>query len=155
MLGVVLELFIVEKELLARCKNKLGAAVNALQNSIGEFHGRLPSQGLAPKSAMAQQDLAGSGSLYSFVVHYKGPGPHLKQGGIRTFARMCGRHHTSQAKRLVSDLSRFLVSEGVAASCPGTHLRGKCQRVPKSNSRQKLEKRSSKFERRGRRPDSF
>jgi hypothetical protein len=74
--GVVLELLIVEEELLACCENKFGAAVNAFQHSISEFHGRLPSQGLPPKSAMAQRDLAGSGSLYSFVVHYKGPGPH-------------------------------------------------------------------------------
>ena len=73
MLGVVLELFIVEEKLLACRENKLGAAVNALQDSIGEFHGRLPSQGLPPKSAMALQDLAGRGSLMSFVVHYKGP----------------------------------------------------------------------------------
>jgi hypothetical protein len=57
MFGVVLELLIVEEELFACCKNKLSAAVNALQDSIGEFHGRLPSQGIAPKSAMAQQDL--------------------------------------------------------------------------------------------------
>ena len=107
MLGVVLELLIVEEELLACCENKLGAAVYALQDSIGEFHGRLPSQGLPPKSAMALQDLAGRGSLMSFVVHYKGPGPHLKMGGIRTFARMCGQPHTSHARRVVSDLSRF------------------------------------------------
>jgi hypothetical protein len=76
MLGVVLELFIVEEELLACSEHKLGAAVDTLQGSIGEFHGRLPSQGLAPKSAMAQLVLAGRGSLISFVVHYKGPGPH-------------------------------------------------------------------------------
>ncbi len=78
MLGVIFKLLIVEEELLACCENKLGAAVNAFQHSIGEFHGRLPSQGLPPKSAMAQRDLAGRGSLMSFVVHYKGPGPHLK-----------------------------------------------------------------------------
>jgi len=41
-LGVVFELFIVEEDLLARSKNELGAAVNARQCSIGEFHGRLP-----------------------------------------------------------------------------------------------------------------
>jgi len=41
-LGVVYELFIVEEDLLARSKNELGAAVNARQCSIGEFHGRLP-----------------------------------------------------------------------------------------------------------------
>jgi hypothetical protein len=40
--GVVLELFIVEKDLFARRKDKFGAAVNALQQPIVEFHGRLP-----------------------------------------------------------------------------------------------------------------
>jgi len=57
MLWVVLELFVVEEELLACSKNELGAAVNALQDSIREFHGRLPSQGLAPKSAMVRTSL--------------------------------------------------------------------------------------------------
>jgi hypothetical protein len=118
MLGVVFELFIVEEELLACCENKLGAAVNAFQDSIGEFHGRLPSQGLPPKSAMTQQELAGPGSLMSFVVHYKGPGPHLKQGGILTLARMCGQPYTSHARRVVSDLSCFSVSDGIAATRP-------------------------------------
>ena len=42
MLGVVFELFVVEEELLAGCKNKLGAAVDALQDSVRIFHGRLP-----------------------------------------------------------------------------------------------------------------
>jgi hypothetical protein len=41
-LGIVLELFVVEKDLLARGKDKLRPAVDALQYSIGEFHGRLP-----------------------------------------------------------------------------------------------------------------
>jgi hypothetical protein len=52
--GVVLELFIVEKGLLAGRKNELGAAVDTLQNSIGEFHGQLASQGITPKSATAR-----------------------------------------------------------------------------------------------------
>jgi hypothetical protein len=86
-LGIVLELFIVEKDLLARCKHKLGAAVYTLEDSIGEFHGRLPSQVLPPKSAMALQELAGPGSLSSFVLQCKGPGPHQKQRGIRTLTR--------------------------------------------------------------------
>jgi hypothetical protein len=75
-LGIVFELFVVEEDLLASGKYELGAAVNALEDSIGEFHGRLPSQGLPPKSAIALQELAGPGSLSSFVLHYKGPGPH-------------------------------------------------------------------------------
>jgi hypothetical protein len=35
-------LFVVEEDLLASRKNELGAAVDALEYSIGEFHGRLP-----------------------------------------------------------------------------------------------------------------
>jgi hypothetical protein len=42
MLRVVPELFIVEKQLLAGREDKLGAAIVALQNSVDEFHGRLP-----------------------------------------------------------------------------------------------------------------
>jgi hypothetical protein len=41
-LWVVLELFVVEEELLARREHKLHSAVVTLQNSIDEFHGRFP-----------------------------------------------------------------------------------------------------------------
>src|SRR5271166_2345836 len=41
MLRLVLELFVVEKQLLARSKHKICAAVAALQYPIAEFHGRL------------------------------------------------------------------------------------------------------------------
>jgi hypothetical protein len=41
-LGVVFELFVLKEDLFAGRKNELGAAVDALQNSIREFHGRLP-----------------------------------------------------------------------------------------------------------------
>jgi hypothetical protein len=41
-LGVVFEVFVVKKHLLAGRENKLGAAVNAFKDSIREFHGRLP-----------------------------------------------------------------------------------------------------------------
>jgi hypothetical protein len=41
-LGIVRELFVVEKQLLAGRENKLGAAIVALQDSVDEFHGRLP-----------------------------------------------------------------------------------------------------------------
>ena len=43
--GVVFELFVVKKDLLACRKDKLRAAVIAFQDSIGEFHGRLPKTG--------------------------------------------------------------------------------------------------------------
>jgi hypothetical protein len=42
MLRIVLELFVVEKKLLTGGENKLSAAVIALQDSVGKFHGRLP-----------------------------------------------------------------------------------------------------------------
>jgi hypothetical protein len=41
-LGIVLELLVVEEQLLAGCKHKVSAAVVALQYSVDEFHGRLP-----------------------------------------------------------------------------------------------------------------
>jgi len=43
-LGVVFELFIVKKKLLACGKYKLGTAVTALQHSIDILHGRLPKR---------------------------------------------------------------------------------------------------------------
>jgi hypothetical protein len=67
-LGVVFKLFVVEKHLLAGSENKFGAAVYALQNSIREFHvAGFPDQGTAPKSAK-YMELAGPGSLSSFVL---------------------------------------------------------------------------------------
>jgi hypothetical protein len=73
--GVVLELFIVEKQLLARRKNELGAAVDTLQNTIGEFHGRLASQGITPKSATARLGNCRSRFPVLFLVAQQGPGP--------------------------------------------------------------------------------
>jgi hypothetical protein len=40
--GVVLELFVVKENLLAGGEYELGAAVDALQYAICEFHGRHP-----------------------------------------------------------------------------------------------------------------
>jgi hypothetical protein len=44
-LGVVLELFVVEKKLLTRGEHKLRAAIVALQHSVDKFHGRFPKAG--------------------------------------------------------------------------------------------------------------
>jgi hypothetical protein len=72
-LGVVLELLIVEKYLLARCENKLRAAVHTLQNSITEFHGRLPFTGSYPEIGHGLQALPVPVPC-SFVFPYnKGP----------------------------------------------------------------------------------
>jgi hypothetical protein len=53
MLGIVLELFIVKKQLLTGGEHELCAAIVALQDSVDKFHGRLPQkQGLRSKPAM-------------------------------------------------------------------------------------------------------
>jgi hypothetical protein len=75
MLRVILELFIVEEELLACSENKLGAAVNAFQHPIGEFHGRLPSQGLTPNRPWLCRNLPVPVPCI-FGRALQGPGPH-------------------------------------------------------------------------------
>jgi len=42
MLGVVLELFVVKEQLLTSGEHKFCAAIVALQDSVDEFHDRLP-----------------------------------------------------------------------------------------------------------------
>jgi hypothetical protein len=75
MLGIVLELFVVEEKLLAGRKYKVGTAIVALQNSIDEFHWPASlEQGNSLKSAM-EVSPAGPVSLYSFYLQNKGPGP--------------------------------------------------------------------------------
>jgi hypothetical protein len=51
--GVVFELFIIEEELFAGCKDELCPAIDTLQDSISEFHGQLASQGITPTSVTA------------------------------------------------------------------------------------------------------
>ena len=63
----------MKEELLARCKDEFGTAINALQYLILEFHGRLPRTGNILISAMTSES-AGPVSLSSYVVHNKGPG---------------------------------------------------------------------------------
>jgi hypothetical protein len=41
-LGIVLEILVMEEELLACSKDEFGAAINTFQDLIREFHGRLP-----------------------------------------------------------------------------------------------------------------
>lgn len=82
-LGVVFELLIVEEELLARRKDEVSAAVNTLEDSICEFHGRLPNRG-SSVPAMASQSMP-SRSLF-LSVQTMGPG-RIKQGGIEAVSR--------------------------------------------------------------------
>jgi hypothetical protein len=72
-LGVILEIFVVEKKLLTRGEDEIRSAINTLQNLIREFHGRLPRR---RELAEIGHDLgcAGPVSLSSYVVQHKGPG---------------------------------------------------------------------------------
>jgi hypothetical protein len=71
-LGVVLELFVVEEKLLAGGENELSAAIDALQNSIGKFHGRIPQDGKHIEIGHDLEQLAGPVSLSSCFDHNKG-----------------------------------------------------------------------------------
>jgi hypothetical protein len=51
-LGLVLELFIVEKKLFPGRKDEVGATVNALENFVLEFHGELLPSARDPKPWM-------------------------------------------------------------------------------------------------------
>jgi len=73
-LGVVFELLIVEEELLTRRKDEVSAAVNTLEDSIREFHGRLPNRG-AFRSGYDFSEHAVPVPV--FVCPNNGPGPHL------------------------------------------------------------------------------
>jgi hypothetical protein len=73
-LGIVCELLVVEEKLLAGGEYKLFAAVDALQDSVFEFHGRLPQRRGDTESAMTPKLLAGPVSLSSCFFHNKGPG---------------------------------------------------------------------------------
>jgi hypothetical protein len=118
-LGIVLKLLVVEEDLLACCKNEIGAAVNTLQDSIGEFHGRLPSQGMHPKSATALKKLAGPGSLSSFVLRFKGPDRTQNMAVRELYPGKPGGLATPRASRAPSELSRF------SGSCTELQLRAK------------------------------
>ncbi len=43
-LGVVFKILVVKEELLARCEDEFGAAINTLEYFIREFHGRFPQK---------------------------------------------------------------------------------------------------------------
>jgi len=73
-LGVVLKLFVVEEDLLARRKNELRAAVYARQNSISEFHWPASLNRESHRNRPLDS-AAGPGSLIPFVIPPQGPGP--------------------------------------------------------------------------------
>jgi hypothetical protein len=66
MLGVVFELFIVKENLLAGGKNEFRAAIDALHDSIREFHGHVPEDG-EPLEA----DVGGEARRSRFPVFFR------------------------------------------------------------------------------------
>ena len=114
-LGIVYELFVVEEDLLARCENKLGAAVNALEDSISEFHGRLPT-GSRPEIGHGSKQTCRFRCPVLVRVAPQGSGPREK---IERYQDPCPvkpgnlKRLTPIACGVISRLSSFL---GVAAS---------------------------------------
>jgi hypothetical protein len=83
MLGVILELFIVEEKLFAGCEHKISATVVALQYSVSEFHWPASlEQGKKMKSAKNVTKLPFPFSLSSFSLHNKGPGRNKVSGKL-------------------------------------------------------------------------
>ena len=76
-LGVILEILVVEKELLTSGKDEFRTAINALEDLIDKFHGRLPRRGNLLKSAI-DLGCAGPVSLSSYFVQQQGPGPRIR-----------------------------------------------------------------------------
>jgi hypothetical protein len=98
MLGIVGELFVVKKKLFACSEDELGAAINALQNSIGELHGRLPQEReISQKSAMYQPTCR-SVSLSSYSLAQQGPGPQTCRG--KKLFQFAGRYESAIMIRL-------------------------------------------------------
>jgi hypothetical protein len=73
--GIVLELFIVEEELLARCEDKIRAAIYTFQGSISKFHSRLPQNREQAEIGHGFFKLVIPVSLYLSVDPQLGPGP--------------------------------------------------------------------------------
>ena len=75
-LGVVLKLFVVEKQLLTRGEHKLNPAVRTLQHSVDKFHGRLPqSREERSNSAMNLRACRSRLLFFASPSNKQGPGP--------------------------------------------------------------------------------
>jgi hypothetical protein len=97
--GVVLELFVVEEKLLTGGENKLGATVEALQNSVGILHGRLPKEGKTLKSAISPNNLPVPFPYLRAANNKKGPGRNDIQQRLQSLPGKPGRpglrHHAT------------------------------------------------------------
>ena len=78
-LGVVFEFLVLEKDLLACGENEFGAAVNAREYSISEFHGRLPWSGDITAIGLNAQDRRSRFPDSDRDTHTEGPGPHRRR----------------------------------------------------------------------------
>jgi hypothetical protein len=89
-LGIVLKLFVVEKDLLAGRKDKLGAAVAALQYSVCEFHGQAsPNRGRTESGHSAERMPVAVPCIRS--CSQQGPGPRENTSGDCQSSGFAGR----------------------------------------------------------------
>jgi hypothetical protein len=112
-LGIVLELFVVKENLLASRENELGAAVDALEYSIGEFHCRLPRNRDIHRNRPMGNDCR---SRFPVIVRtaQQGPGPHVKVRQVRCLPADLGKAQKTVTHRLV----RSNQAESIATGHP-------------------------------------
>jgi hypothetical protein len=73
-LRVIRKLFVVEKQLLAGCKHKLGVAIYAFQYTINKLHGRLPKDGKFTETGQNPEISPFPFPCPLTCLHNKGPG---------------------------------------------------------------------------------
>jgi hypothetical protein len=82
-LGIVLELFVVEEKLFSGGEHKLRAAVIALQHSVCEFHDRFPRNRDLAESAI-RNTLSVPIPRFRTSFGIKGPGRHKFSGSVQS-----------------------------------------------------------------------
>jgi hypothetical protein len=100
-LGVVFELFVVEKQLLACSEHKIGATVGAFQNSIIEIHGRLPCnrEHFPIRPCPLKRRVLVGGIPVLFLDTQQGPGPRSETSGTTVFPRIRWGGKNEKAER--------------------------------------------------------
>jgi hypothetical protein len=79
-LGIIFELFIGKKELLSGSEDKLRPAIDALECSVGIFHGHFPEAGKYARSAMIAKNAPAPYPCLRTAIHNKGPGRNRRSG---------------------------------------------------------------------------
>jgi hypothetical protein len=133
--------------LLAGSKNELGAAVDTCQNSIGEFHGQLASQGITPTSITARSGTCRSRFPVLFQVAQQGPGPRQKLAVFKLLPGIQGSVEAARYVRAERQFTFLWFLQGFSKTRRGS-WGGDEPPIRESSARQKLENRYKVLRRR-------